>query len=258
MLKLAKAPSIATLCLAVAGFAPLGAQEGHESSRLRPVEIRGCMFQEGQDKAAFHEAVAKWSAWMDANGQHAYSAHVMWPLYRSKDHEADFLWMGGWPSGAEMAEGLERRATVGGEISAEFDRVVTCPYSASFAASYLSEPLRDPIGPVRFANCEIEEGRSVDEALDAISKWTASEQENGVDSQHFLLFPAYGESRDAGYVFKWVTTSTWSEFGDGFDHFANGGGMQESSELFGELLNCDTPRVYVSSKMRGSEQRRTP
>jgi len=240
--------------LVVAAFAPLAAQEAAgEVPRLtaRPMEIFGCMLREGQTAEDVAAAADKFNAWMDSTGQDDYFAYVLWPRYRSKDHEADFLWVGGWPTGTMMGGSLESRLTEGGGVRAEVDRVATCPYSANFAIFYLSERNPDPTGAMRFSNCKIAEGREISEVFPAIFGWLGDEKEQGADAQHLLMFPAYGESRDADYDFKWVTASSWSEFGEGWDRFANGGGWRKSRETFDGLLDCDTPRLYSSIQVRG-------
>lgn len=238
--------------LALGGVAPVAAQEeGGEGAQMKvsPVEIYGCMFREGKGRDDFAAAAAKFNAWMDATGQHDYFAYVAWPHYRSRDHEADLLWVGGWRSGEAMGASLGRYLEEGGEVAAGFAEVAECPYTANFAALFLSRP-RDEGGPVRFSNCRVEEGHDVAEAMPAIRSWIDWEAAQGSEAEHFLLFPAYGESRDAEYDFKWVTASSWSELGEGWETYGNGGGWQKWGELFDGLLDCDTARLYVSTQVR--------
>jgi len=247
--------ALALSIFALGGVVPVAAQEeGGEAAQMKvsPVEIYGCKFNEGQGRAELAAAAAKFNEWMDATGQNDYFAWVLWPHYRSLDHEADFLWAGGWPSGKVMGTSLQRWLTEGGEVAAGFGRVADCPYTANFAALFLTEPNREATGgAARFSNCQVAEGREFSDAMAAIQSWIAWEGEHGIDSEHTLLFPAYGESRDADYDFKWVTTSSWAALGEGWDTYGNGGGWQKWDALFEGLLACDVQRVYDSSRLRG-------
>ncbi len=74
--------------------------------------------------------------------------------------------------------------------------------------------------------------------------------EHGIEADHYVLFPAFGERSDAKYDFKWVTTRTWDAFGKSYDQYGTGGGWMKARELFEGLLDCDSSRVYVSERVR--------
>jgi hypothetical protein len=244
---------VVAVCLAVAGLAPALAQEAAETGSLSvwPVEIYGCKYREGKGMADLDQAAVAFGAWMDASSQHDYWAYLLVPYYHSSEIDFDVLWAGGWRSGTAMGRSLERWVNEGGEVAAGFDAVVDCDTVTSFAVLNLTEDPKPPAaGPIAFSDCTVEEGKEFPEALAAMRTWVAYEREQGTADDHFVLFPAYGESSDADYDFKWVTTSTWEDLGKGWDQYGNGGGWMKARELFDGLLDCDSSRLYVERRVR--------
>lgn len=243
------------LVVVVALAAPALAEEEVQYPGVRPMEIYGCTFRDGQGMEQLNHVAGRWNAWMDSTGANDYWAYILMPFFHSSEFPYDVLWAGGWPSGAAMASSLEQWLTEGGELAAEFDRVVDCPGHVNFAVMDLTMTADSPpppaAGPVAFSDCKVAEGREFGEAMKAVQDWIAYEREQGIVADHFMLFPAYGESSDADYSFKWVTTSTWAELGKGYDQYGNSGGWQKAQELFKDLLDCDSARVYQSNRVRG-------
>lgn len=101
-----------------------------------------------------------------------------------------------------------------------------------------------------FANCTVEDGRTFPEARAAVNAWLAYEKQHGITSDSYLLFPAFGESRDSKYSFKWVTTSSWEDWGKSYDQYGAGMSYAKAGELFDGLLACDNSRVYISQRVR--------
>jgi hypothetical protein len=242
------------LCVCLTGA--VGAQEEGEAAgpSVRPAEIYGCQFREGQGWSQLEHVAGRWNAWMDANDQDGYWAYLLRPLYRSQELAFDVLWAGGWANGASMAAGLESWLAEGGEVGAEFDRVVDCDTVINFAILDVVRPLEpQATGPAIFSNCTIAEGHEFTEALGAVNAWIAYEAEHGIQANNMMLFPAFGESSDSDYDFKWVTTSDWTTFGLSYDQYGTGGGWQKSRELFEGLLDCDSSRLYQSIRVRSMQ-----
>ena len=218
---------------------------------IRPMEIYTCSYRDGKGYADVKGAAAKFNSWMDATGQHDYWAFLLTPYYRSDQQNFDVLWAGGWRTGADMGRSLERWIREGGEAAAAFDAAVTCDTNTNFALMDLSAAPKPPdSGPVEFSNCTIKEGRKFEDSLAAVRAWVAYEKEHGIEADHYVLFPAFGERSDAKYDFKWVTTRTWDAFGKSYDQYGTGGGWMKARELFEGLLDCDSSRVYVSERVR--------
>lgn len=248
-----KALACAAAALALAAAVGVQAQDEEMAGgpAIRPAEIYGCTYRDGQGMAELTAVADHWNAWMDENGQSNYWAFLLVPMYRSSELPYDVLWAGGWPDGAQMASGLSHWVTEGGAVQAEFDAVVSCPAVINFAVMDLQEP-GSPFesGPVEFTDCTIEEGHEFPEALEAVKAWLAYESERGIAADHFMLFPAYGETGDADYSFKWVTTQSFEEWGKSYDNYGTGGGWRKAAELFGDLLECDSSRLYYGTRVR--------
>jgi hypothetical protein len=239
------------LTLAASGFAPALAEEPASGPTIRPAELYVCTYHEGKGMADLMPVVDKFNAWLDKTGQNNYWAYLLVPYYHSSDRKLDVLWVGGWPSGAAMAAGLQRWVSEGGELSAEFDKVVDCDRIVNFAVMDLSKAPKPPAsGPVSFSDCKVAKGRKFDDALGALHAWVAYEAEHGIVRDDFLLFPAFGENSNASYDFKRVTTYDWDALGKSYDQYANGGGYQKAEALFDGLLQCDSSRLYVSRRIR--------
>jgi hypothetical protein len=240
--------------LAVAGTGPAFGQEASKEGTgapIRPSELFACKYKEGTGPADLQQAAATFNAWMDSTNQHDYWAFLLTPWYRSTDQDFDVLWAGGWRTGADMGRGLKRWFAEGGAAAAAFDKAVHCDAATNFAIMDLSKAPNPPdSGPVSFSNCTVKQGRKFPDALSAVNSWIGYEKEHGVESDNYLLFPAFGESRSAKYSFKWVTTSSWEAFGKSYDQYGTGGGWQKWDELTEGLLECDSGRVYVSQRVR--------
>ncbi len=251
-----KIVATAVLFCLMAVSAPVAfAQEDAEepaTPSINPIEIYACSFNEGQTMDDLMRVTADWNAWMDAEGQDDYWAVTLMPLYHSTEIDFDIAWVGGWPDGATMAAGTEFWITKGGEHQKAYERVVDCDEHVNFAVLDV-QPYSFQTGPVEFSNCTVKEGKSFPDALAAVNQWVAYQGENGIVQGHFLLFPAFGESSDADYSFKWVTVSSYETFGRAYDQFGTGGGWRKSQELFGEVLDCDSSRVYHGTPVRGLE-----
>ncbi len=246
--------AVLLVCVCLPGVAFAQGEDEGPGVTLWPLEIYGCEFREGQGWAELRDVTAKWNAWMDEGGQNDYWAYLLAPHYRSQQLTFDVLWVGGWASGATMATSLEHWVTGGGELNAEFGRVVDCTAVVNFATLELATP-NEPqdAGPVEFSDCVVAEGREFSEAFAAVQAWIAYQVEQGIEENHFMLFPAYGESSDSEYDFKWVSSSSWATLGASYDQFGTGGGWRKANELFDGLLECDSSRLYQATRVRSMQ-----
>jgi hypothetical protein len=255
--------ALAVLCLAALPTAVAVAESQEEAEAeaeapagpsFRPIEIYACNFNEGQTMADLMEVTAAWNAWMDEEGRTGYWASLLVPMYHSTEITFDIGWVGGWESGAAMAESTEFWINNGGEHQAAFQRVVDCNIHTNFAVLTV-QPNPNPFqpGPVEFTDCTVEEGKQMSDAAGAVQQWAAHEGEKGITAGHFMLFPAFGESSDAEYSFKWVSVYSYDAFGSAYDDFGSGGGWRKYGELFGDLMDCDSSRLYHATTVREVE-----
>lgn len=242
-------------------FAGIGTATGtsHEQSGLsfRPLEIYGCNFNDGKGMADLARATERWNNWMDKENQTNYWAYTLAPVYHSAELSYDMLWVGGWQDGANMATSMNHWITRGGDMQDEFAKAVTCNAHINFAVFDLKrEDSPSSGGPVEFANCTVKENRSIGDVIHAGEEWVKYQSDHGVVAGHYLLFPAWGETSDAEYDFKWVTSYSYDALGKSYDNYGTGGGWRKADELFDSLMDCDSGRIYHSSQVRsfGSDQ----
>jgi hypothetical protein len=94
------------------------------------------------------------------------------------------------------------------------------------------------------------EGRTVEEAIAASEQWAEYTKGRGSDAFSAMLFPLAGLESDADYDFKVVTGfASMQDFGKGTDMYT-GGGFLRADELFGRLVDCNSPRIYSLERVR--------
>ena len=101
------------------------------------------------------------------------------------------------------------------------------------------------------SNCSLKEGTTPVELAMADSKW--NEYLDSIDSEGgiYRWFPGPGAEVDAEYTFKNVlTNSSMTEWGKSSEIYVNGGGIPVQMQIYGDMLDCDAPRMYQTSNMR--------
>ena len=240
---------------ALIGIGNAIAEEKMAPPSFSPLEIIACNFVKGKDMDDLAKVAAKWNTWMDKSNAPAYSAYTLAPLYHSEEISFDVAWLGSWENGVTMGAGMKHWHSEGKSMQADFDRVVDCKTSSNFAMFTVTPP-KEPgsIDAAEFSNCKIKKGRTVKEAVGAIREWVKYREAAGTDAARWLFFPAYGESSDADYDFKWVTGyPSYDAFGRAFDQFGTGGGYRKYREIFGRLMTCDAARLYDVTAVRVTE-----
>lgn len=232
------------------------AQEGPPT--FAPFEIYGCAFREGNDMDDLRPVIDNWTEWADEMGVEDYSAIMAVPFFHNAQFPYDFLWLGIYADSAAMGNGLHRWVNQSGDLQGQFAEVVDCSTHMGLAAAILKAPTGEGDGVedggafiTEFTNCTVREGRTRAEAAGAIRQWINYLTANGSNSSHALLIPGPGEAGDAAYSFKWMTSiSSWVSAAKEFDIAFNNGGVARRTELFGRVMNYDSPRIYNSSFIR--------
>lgn len=248
---------LVTVVLASATFVFAGSAlaDEHESDEMTwfPVETYACNFKDGAGPDDLDGVVAEWNEWMDEKGQDTYFAVTLWPEYFG-ERAFDFGWLGAWQDGNEMGAGLHFWATEGDEIGGKFWEIIDCGARTQFAAAQLKAPgSEDEDGSflLEFSNCSFgEDGGGMEAYLAAQQEWNAYADETGFAGGQWMMFPVYGENVEAEYDFKAVASSAdYREFGANWQLYAEGH-YQKSQELFGDILDCDSARVYMTKVVR--------
>jgi hypothetical protein len=188
---------------------------------------------------------------MDASNGPAYTAYNLMPLFHSHEVGFDVAWLGVWADGVTMGAGIKHWLSEDGGLHAEFGKVIDCDAHQNFAALTIKPEKTPSDGPVEFSNCTTRKGISVAEAIAAVHEWSAHETENGSDAARWILFPAYGETSEAKYDFKYVEAyPSYESFGQAYDRFGTGGGYMEHRKIIARVMTCDSARGYDSRNVR--------
>jgi hypothetical protein len=216
------------------------------------IEVYGCELTGDSDLADFRAVATRWNAWADRNNVTNYTAFLMTPFLYSAQLTYDVLWLGAWPNGTAMGQGEALWFAQGQDVQADFDAISDCSIHQQFAEVVIRAPEGPPPenGIAMFQDCELHDGRIVPEAIAAARQWAEYVTQNGSDQFIAFLFPLAGESDEADYNFKVVEGFANIEaYGRATDVYT-GGGFMRAEELFGRLLDCDSPRVYALDRVR--------
>jgi hypothetical protein len=220
------------------------------------VEIFGCNFKDANDMADLQAVTTRWNAWADRINMTDYTAFIATPYLHSDQLTYDVLWLGAWPNGTAMGAGEAVWFAEGGELQEEFDAVVDCAAHVQYAELVIGAPeTPTPEAPVAvFSDCTVNDGRTADEAIAALAQWREYLVANGVNEFNAVFFPIAGEEPDATYDFKNIEGyETIQSYGRMLDVITRGGYMR-ADELFGRLLECNSPRVYLFDLVRDAAE----
>jgi opacity protein-like surface antigen len=254
MMKSLKATA-ASACLVLAGAAI--AQDNDQPveivSKIVPVEVWACSYNEGQGPSELDAAVDAWTGFADANGVDDYAAWTLTPHYFGPNQSFDFLWLGAWTDGNAMGAGTDMLYGSGAEYLANFVRVATC--NSHTNAGSISYKLPSDDAPqdlvITFSNCSIEDGASYQQVVEATQSWSSALTEAGSQAAIYHWFPIYGGGGDDTPDFIRLNVyPNHTELGADYERITNGEMFRQSNALFGALVNCDAARVYNAQSRR--------
>ncbi len=216
------------------------------------IEIYGCNFKGNNTMANLRTVAARWNTWADRNNVKDYTAFIATPYLHSPDLTYDALWLGGWPNGAAMGAGESLYFTKGEEIAAGFDAAVECSGHAQYAEVVIRQPQGPPPqdGVAVFRDCTVREGRTVPEAIAALTQWGEYLAGRGTDPFSALLFGLAGLAGDAKFTFKSIEGFDSIQAYGKYTDVYTGGGFLRAEELLDRLLDCNSARVYTLSRVR--------
>jgi hypothetical protein len=216
------------------------------------IEIYACNFNENSDRADLDAVTARFNTWADRNNTTDYTAFIMTPWVYSPDLPYDVLWLGAWPNGTAMGRGETTYMSQGREIAAAFDTVLDCPTHSLYAEIMINQPGQPPPqNPVAvFRDCTVRDGRTVPEAIEALGQWSEYVKGQGADPFSAILFGLGGLPDEDDYTFKSVEGFESMEALGQFMDLYTGGGFLRAEEIFGRLIECDSPRIYALSRVR--------
>jgi len=226
------------------------AQDEAEEPNWTPVETFTCNYLEGKGPGDLDAVIDEWNAWWDKKGLDTYFAVTITPYYFGEKN-FDIGWLGAWQDANEMGSSLDVWTGEGAGMGAKFFEVIECMTHTNFASLNVKAPGRDTPDKMllSFSDCSLEEGKTFDDFMAAQAAWNAHADEAGFQTGEWILFPVAGGG-DVDYDFKFVTSETnftasganWQLYADG--HYG------KAQEIYGDVMECDSPRVYTGSVAR--------
>jgi hypothetical protein len=228
------------------------------ASKIVPVEIYACRYNDGQGPSDLDDAVDSWTAYMDENAVDSYAAWTLTKVYSGPDQDFDFLWLGAWTDGNAMGTGSDMLYSTGGEILENFGTVADCYVHANSASINYKLPDDGTVadGILVFSNCSIEDGARYSDIASATTEWASILTEAGSESAIYHWFPAFGGGGDDGPDYLSVRSyPNYAALGADYERQGNGGLFRTSGRLFGDIVDCDAPRVYDATSRRSAQLR---
>ena len=250
MLSAVAALGTATLAFGTAAFA-----QQQPPPPAGTVEIFTCDYNNGRDMDDLMAAARRFNTWADQNAANDYTALTATPWAFSDQVDFDVGWIGAWPNGTAMGMGETKWLATGAQVQAAFDNVVECSSHTLYAAI----PIRTPQagegpppedGALLFSNCTLINSSTAGEAIAAQRRWVEYMAERGDVGFDAILFPLAGETPDAEFTYKAVHAfPSVEQMGKSIDLYTTGG-VQRRNQILGRVVDCDSPRVYLTHRVR--------
>ena len=225
-----------------------------EAIQANPVDFRACNFREGKDMLDLQPALVNFRNYAKQKD----TGYAAWILKPELQDEAgfDFGWLGSWPDGVAYGVSTERWKKKGNAVAAELNTVIDCGSHHQMA---MSRPINAPDGTpedgvMLFFACNLNEGKSLEEAYAAQLEFGHTMKANGSQSVSWFYTPLAGAGPDAPDYYYVVGFYRYSDFGDTLDLFVNRGGVQLQQKLITPVASCQTPDVYDAVSVRAHDE----
>ena len=150
---------------------------------------------------------------------------------------------------------MHARTTEGQEMNERFNEVWTCGWQSEAATILVRPPTEGPSSAVvSFSDRTLNEGVAPADVMAASAKWNTYLDEQQVVASIAYHFPGHGNSTD---MIADMKISVWrpslETYGRDADLYVNGGGRQMDDAIFGEIMSCDSPRMYAATLVRAGQ-----
>jgi len=252
-------PIVAAAFVAVLVPATSVAQVTEDSlGKVVPVNLYICNFVGRKGPSDLNKVIANWNAYMDERGNTDYAAWTLAPYHFGGDNTFDVAWLGVYKDGNAMGAGTDRWIAEGAELRDQFAEVVDCQAHLGFSSAMYKAPADTATpasGIITIMDCKLNEGHRYQDIQAAEVKWAEHMTRSGSKAGTYHWFPTYGGG-NADFDYKVVQAhASYAELGADWERFANGGGRDASTEIFGDIDDCDDARVYVATSRRAAQIR---
>ncbi len=225
---------VSMFAIALGFTGPTSAQNNSAS----PVEAFYCDLREGHDLKDLMEVAEDLDEWADDQDA-SYSAWVLTPQFTSGP-VPDFIWLGSWSDYANMGAGMDEWMEDDDDLGEAFNEVSDCSSAHVLASSVEVRAEGGPPGDglVMFSRCNIDEDSNGMEAIEAHRGVSAMMAGKGAKGSSWVFFPALGGG-DLDYDYLSVLHfDNWTDYGNGLQHWVNGGGRQEGAKIMDGVSVC--------------------
>jgi hypothetical protein len=220
------------------------------------IEAYLCVYRDGKDMDDLMKVTAKWNKWMDDNSSVAYNAWIMTPVLSSVNMPIDLAWLGAWQNGKDMGKGMQEWADKGGDLGAEFDKVIDCGEHSNSASVNIRPPASswpEKEGVAAFSNCTLGESKTIPDAMAVHQAWSKHLDATGSKAGMWAFFPGAGQNNPEWDYKIVVSHPDYISYGADWESFTNGQGWKKAMEIgSGSVVSCDSPRVYHSVTVRNA------
>ena len=244
---------------------PLAIADDHSSSSPEwsagaPLEMYYCSFTEGVNGYEQSQKFAStWNKWADEND--AFESHVaqlMWAEFSDGDYPTEFAWLGYWDSYESAGKDMDIRSTNGDEMYAEANKFLENCAHSDWGAWVLVDGVDFTTQNhlTEFSDCVYKDGKGDDDLLVANVAYAEVLKERGFTGESMgmaQLWPRAGAPAGIGNApsFKWVVGhADFAAYSSFTNELWNEGLLLDFNRLYGDIVQCDSNRVYHSQVIR--------
>jgi hypothetical protein len=219
------------------------------------VDFQACNFQSGKSMKDLDKVSAKFRQYANKN-DFAYSAWTLTPQYHN-GAGFDVGWLGAWPNGDAYGVSMEKWASSGRGLQAEFDQVMDCSSRHELALSLpINAPEGTPVdGLLMISQCTLEDGETLDDAYAAHLKWGTVKKGMGFLDNSWMFQPAIGAGDIDFDYYHAAIFYRHSDLGAAMELYANGGGVEKHDKILGGISSCQTPVIFDALSVRDYDER---
>ncbi len=236
---------------------PIFSDDHMESAAFFPVEFyHGCEFSRGKDVSDLEDPIEDWNEFEDESGNDSYSAWVLTPIFHSNVsfNGETAIWMGTWNSWSDMGSELNNYFSNGISEAEGFNKVWDCANHSLTALNVVrSNPNPNTEGGVlSFSSCTINEGKNLNDLIEADAKWNSFSDSVGFSGGVYRLFPTAGiiEEDDDKDFWQMTAVSSLEAWGANAQKFVNNNGGVVQATIYGEVVSCEDQEIYQASNKR--------
>ena len=244
---------------------PLAIADDHSSSSPEwsagaPLEMYNCSFTEGVNGyEQSQKFAATWNKLADEND--AFESHVaqlMWAEFSDGDYPTEFAWLGYWDSYESAGKDMDIRSTNGDEMYAEANKFLENCAHSDWGAWVLVDGVDFTTQNhlTEFSDCVYKDGKGDDDLLVANVAYAEVLKERGFTGESMgmaQLWPRAGAPAGIGNApsFKWVVGhADFAAYSSFTNELWNEGLLLDFNRLYGDIVQCDSNRVYHSQVIR--------